>query len=110
MSSNFDLIGKKLKFKATYRDDKNQGSLDGKIEFLKENDFTVYASWNVFDGSTSIAGISSNFFSKKADRTNDFVIKQVVNQIEKYRVGRKCLFQSIVVISSYSENEEKLDG
>lgn len=97
MSLNFNLIGKIVNFKARYCDDTNPVLLDGKIEFLREDEYIVYASWRIFDGSNLIVTMSSNFFSKIEDRTNDFVIRQIIKQIEKYRMGRKHVFKCIVL-------------
>ena len=90
MSLNFDLLGKKIPFLI----DMNSKTMNGELEFLRANEFTVYWSWHIFSGKQYLGGENSNLFIKEDERINETVIEKVIEQIYKTRWGRKKVFSN----------------
>jgi hypothetical protein len=107
MYSDFNLVGKALKFRATCMMCEEPVQVYGKIEFLKADEYVVYATWNISKSGQIIAGKAANFYSDIKKRTNDTVITQIINQIERHRFRRKYLFKDIRLLIEKPRDDVK---
>jgi hypothetical protein len=109
--TEFSLLGKTLNFTLVQS---FTGEFYGKgtIEFLSSNNYTILVKLNVYDKNCIWIGCKGlNVFSPIKERTDDFVMAQVIAHIKNYRVGRLKIFADteFTIALPYSITAEKVN-
>ncbi|MBC7922996.1 MAG: hypothetical protein H7Z75_18110 [Ferruginibacter sp.] len=71
----------------------------GEIEILSVNEKQVYATWKMFAGDSAIASVSRNYYVPSNTTSESEILKLVIENIAKYRMGRKRTFSDVVVVA-----------
>jgi hypothetical protein len=68
--------------------------LYGNIKIISKNKYTIYISWNIYDAHNNyICGLSANLFLKEENRIKNKILEKIIENIKKYRIGRKRYFE-----------------
>jgi hypothetical protein len=71
----------------------------GEIKILSIEGKMAYASWHIWDNrNIPIASLSRQYYTGDINYSKDYIIKMVLDNILKYKPGRRKIFTNIEII------------
>lgn len=86
-----------MKLKAKANLNKEKLDCEGSLEIHWRRSPQAYVTWQFFNGDKLIVSKSENIFYKEEIENEDELINLVLKKIEGYKIGRKKIFEEIVV-------------
>jgi len=88
-----------MKIKAKAKIDNQILDCLGAIEIHFKTNFQVYVTWHLCSNDMLIALVSENFFQSEKLYNESELVNRIIKKIERYRIGRKKVFEDVVISS-----------